>query len=258
MIASPSIEPQRLAELIREANRVGVNVTMLPSAIDVLGPSTAVDELQGLTVLGVNPAYFSASSRILKRSLDVVVSAVALLLLLPLLPVIAIAIRLDSAGPAFFRQKRVGRGGRVFEVVKFRTMVQEAEAQVVDLQAQSADAAWLQLERDPRITSLGRLLRISSVDELPQLWNVLKGEMSLVGPRPMPLVTSAHISGWARRRQDLTPGITGMWQVLGRASLPFEDMIKLDYLYVTNWSVWGDVRLLLRTVAVVLNRRGAN
>jgi exopolysaccharide biosynthesis polyprenyl glycosylphosphotransferase len=258
VIASPAFEPQRLAELIREANRVNVKVTMLPSALDVLGPSTAVDELQGLTVLGINPARLSTSSRALKRALDVVVSATSLLVLLPLLPIIAIAIRRDSPGPVFFRQKRLGRDGRIFEVVKFRTMVEGAEGQLQKLQAQSAETAWLSVERDPRITPLGRWLRLTSIDELPQLWNVLRGEMSLVGPRPMPLVTGAHIKGWAARRHDLTPGITGMWQVLGRASLPFDDMVKLDYLYVTNWSVWGDVRLLLRTVFVVLLRRGAN
>jgi lipopolysaccharide/colanic/teichoic acid biosynthesis glycosyltransferase len=137
-------------------------------------------------------------------------------------------------------------------------MVQDAEARAKELQALSADAAWLRLEHDPRVTRIGRMLRLTSIDELPQLLNVLRGEMSLVGPRPMPLVTGTHISGWAARRHDLMPGITGMWQVLGRASLSFEEMVKLDYVYVTNWSVWRDVRLLLRTIPVVLSRRGAN
>jgi exopolysaccharide biosynthesis polyprenyl glycosylphosphotransferase len=258
MIDSPAIEPQRLTALVREANRSHVKVTLLPSAIDVLGPSTEIDELHGLTVLAVNPARFTRSSWLLKRSLDVTLSAIALIAFLPLLPLVALAIKLDSRGAVFFKQKRLGRGGRIFEVVKFRTMVQGAEDRVLELQAQSADPAWLQLDHDPRVTSVGRLLRLTSIDELPQLWNVLRGEMSLVGPRPMPLLTGEHIDGWARRRHDLTPGITGMWQVLGRASLPFEEMIKLDYLYVTNWSVWRDVRLLLRTVSVVLTRRGAN
>jgi exopolysaccharide biosynthesis polyprenyl glycosylphosphotransferase len=258
MIDSPAIEPQRLTALVREANRSNVKVTLLPSANDVLGPATEIDELHGLTLLSVNPAHFTRSSRLLKRSLDVTLSALALIAFLPLLPLVALAIKLDSPGPVFFRQKRLGRGGRIFEVVKLRTMAQDAEDRVLELQTQSTDPAWLQLDHDPRITSVGRLLRLTSIDELPQLWNVLRGEMSLVGPRPMPLLTGEHINGWAHRRHDLTPGITGMWQVFGRASLPFEEMIKLDYLYVINWSVWGDVRLLLRTVSVVLARRGAN
>jgi exopolysaccharide biosynthesis polyprenyl glycosylphosphotransferase len=258
MIASPAIESERLTELIREANRENVSVTLLPSALDVLGPSTEVDELEGVTVLAVNPARFTRSSALLKRGLDVTLSSLALVVLLPLLPVVAAAIKLDSPGPVFFKQRRLGRGGRVFVLIKLRTMVADAEARGAALQADSGHAAWLLLDRDPRVTRLGRFLRVTSIDELPQLWNVLRGEMSLVGPRPMPVATGQHIHGWGRRRQDLTPGLTGMWQVLGRTTIPFEEMIKLDYLYVTNWSVWRDVRLLLRTVSVVLMRRGAN
>jgi exopolysaccharide biosynthesis polyprenyl glycosylphosphotransferase len=258
MIASPAIEPQELAELVREANCANLKVTLLPSATDVLGPSTEVDDVRGLTVLGVNPAHFPRSSQLLKRTLDVSLSAAAIVVLLPLLPLVALAIKLDSPGPVFFRQKRLGRGGDIFQLIKFRTMVRDAEAQVTDLQANSAEQAWLKLDRDPRVTAVGRFLRVTSIDELPQLWNVLRGEMSLVGPRPMPLLTGRHITGWGLRRHDLTPGLTGMWQVLGRSAVPFEEMIKLDYLYVTNWSIWRDVRLLIRTVSVVLGRHGAN
>ena len=129
---------------------------------------------------------------------------------------------------------------------------------MTSLQARSAEHAWLQLDRDPRVTAVGRFLRVTSIDELPQLWNVLRGEMSLVGPRPMPLPTGQYITGWGLRRHDLTPGLTGMWQILGRSAVPFEEMIKLDYLYVTNWSIWRDLRILIRTVPVVLGRRGAN
>jgi exopolysaccharide biosynthesis polyprenyl glycosylphosphotransferase len=258
MIASPDLSPEVVTDAIREAHHARVKVTLLPSVTDVLGPSTEVDELVGVTVLAVNPPNLSASSRLFKRGLDVLLSSAALVAMLPLLPLVAAAIRLDSPGPVFFRQRRLGRGGRHFQMIKLRTMVQDAEAQADRLRAHSAHPAWLLLDRDPRITRLGRLLRLTSIDELPQFWNVLRGEMSLVGPRPMPPTTDEHIVGWARRRLDLTPGITGMWQVLGRASLSFEEMIKLDYLYVTNWSVWRDVRLLIRTVSVVLSRRGAN
>jgi lipopolysaccharide/colanic/teichoic acid biosynthesis glycosyltransferase len=137
-------------------------------------------------------------------------------------------------------------------------MVRDAEARVDELRAESAHHAWLLLERDPRITRVGRLLRRTSVDELPQLWNVLRGDMSLVGPRPLPAYEDAHVTGWQRRRLDFPPGITGIWQVLGRVSIPFEEMLKLDYLYVTNWTLRGDVMILLRTVSAVLSRRGAN
>jgi exopolysaccharide biosynthesis polyprenyl glycosylphosphotransferase len=258
VMASPSMDGELLSELVRDANQAEVKISLLPSVLDVLGPSTEVDDLQGLTVLGVNPVRFSRSSWLLKRALDVTLAVTALVLLLPLLPVLALAIRLDSPGPVFFAQERLGRNGRRFRLFKLRTMVQDAEERVEELRAESAHTAWLMLAHDPRVTRLGRFLRMTSIDELPQLWNVLRGDMSLVGPRPMPPDTDREITGWGRRRLDLTPGITGLWQVLGRTSIPFEEMLKLDYLYVTNWSVWGDLRLLLRTVLVVLARRGAN
>jgi lipopolysaccharide/colanic/teichoic acid biosynthesis glycosyltransferase len=143
-------------------------------------------------------------------------------------------------------------------MLKLRTMVADAEAHRAELLAQSTDPGWLHVERDPRITRVGRLLRSTSLDELPQLWNVLRGDMSLVGPRPLIGEEDRMVGDWARGRLDLTPGITGLWQVLGRTSIPFEEMVKLDYLYVTNWSLWGDVRLILRTLPAVLTRDGAS
>ena len=137
-------------------------------------------------------------------------------------------------------------------------MVVGAEARRAELLADSQDPGWLHLERDPRITRVGRLLRLASLDELPQLWNVVKGDMSLVGPRPLVVEEDGMVDAWARGRLDLTPGITGLWQVLGRTSIPFEEMVKLDYLYVTNWSLWGDIRLMIRTLPVVLRGDGAN
>ena len=157
-----------------------------------------------------------------------------------------------------FRQRRIGRGGKPFTVLKFRTMVVDAEARTQELRAQSSDPDWLKLDHDPRITRVGRLLRTTSLDELPQLWNVLIGEMSLVGPRPLIGSEDELIAGWSRTRLDLAPGVTGMWQVLGRTDIPFRDMVSLDYLYVTNWSLWLDVKLIARTIPAVLIRRGAN
>jgi lipopolysaccharide/colanic/teichoic acid biosynthesis glycosyltransferase len=179
-------------------------------------------------------------------------------LLLPLLLVIAIAIKLDSRGPVFFRQNRVGKGGARFDVLKFRTMYRDAEERRAELLADSMDPNWLHIENDPRITRVGQRLRHLSLDEIPQLWNVLRGEMSLVGPRPLIESEDKMIGGWGRSRLDLTPGMTGVWQVLGRTNIPFEEMVKLDYLYVTSWSLWTDIRLLLRTLPAVITRRGAN
>jgi exopolysaccharide biosynthesis polyprenyl glycosylphosphotransferase len=218
----------------------------------------AVDDVEGLTLLGINLPVLSRSSRMLKRTMDLIGSALALSICAPLLGLIALAIKLDSPGPVLFRQERVGRGGRPFKLNKFRTMVVDAEQRTAELWSQSRDPHWLHLEHDPRITRVGRLLRQTSLDELPQLWNVLRGQMSLVGPRPLIASEDRRLQGWARNRLDITPGLTGLWQVLGRTSIPFEEMIKLDYIYVTNWSLWGDIRLLLRTLPVVLGRRGAN
>jgi lipopolysaccharide/colanic/teichoic acid biosynthesis glycosyltransferase len=196
---------------------------------------------------------------VLKRSVDIVASALALLLLSPLLAAIAIAIRLDSKGGALYRQPRRGRLGSTFEIVKFRTMAVGAEARRGEvLHMNEVDGPLFKIKGlDPRVTRVGNFLRRTSLDELPQLWNVLKGEMSLVGPRPFVVYEADKITGWARRRLDMTPGITGLWQVLGRNDIPFEEMTKLDYLYVTNWSIWWDLKILCQTIPVVLGRRGA-
>jgi len=209
-------------------------------------------------VLGVNPPWLPRSSRALKRALDVSLVGTLLLLSAPLLALIALAVKFDSRGPVFFGQLRVGRGGRQFRLFKFRTMVRDAEQRRAALVQQSKDPNWLHLDHDPRITRIGRFLRLWSLDELPQLWNVLRGEMSMVGPRPLIEAEDRRVQDWARGRLDLTPGITGYWQVLGRTRIPFEEMVKLDYLYVMNWSLWNDIRLILRTLPTVIARRGAN
>jgi lipopolysaccharide/colanic/teichoic acid biosynthesis glycosyltransferase len=217
-----------------------------------------VDDIEGLTVLGLNPLVLSRSARAMKRAMDVVGSALGLLILSPFMAIIAVAIRLDSSGPALFRQDRIGRAETPFGLLKFRTMVHGAESMRDELMRSSSDPNWLLIEDDPRITRVGRFLRRSSIDELPQLWNVLMGEMSLVGPRPLTPADHAQVSRWGAIRLDLAPGITGLWQVLGRTSIPFDEMVKLDYVYVTNWSLWADVKLLLRTFPAVARRRGVN
>jgi exopolysaccharide biosynthesis polyprenyl glycosylphosphotransferase len=234
-----------------------IKVSLLPDTVDALGPSVEVDEVEGVTVLGVNPAVLSRTSRLMKRMFDLVVAGLLLLVCLPFLAIAAVAIKFDSPGPVLFRQERIGKGGQRFRLLKLRTMVSDAEARRADLLSESADENWLHIEHDPRITRVGRLLRLASIDELPQLWNVLRGQMSMVGPRPLVPSENDHVMGWHRTRLDLTPGLTGPWQVMGRNAIPFQEMVKLDYLYVTDWSLWSDVKLLVRTLPVVVGRRGA-
>ncbi len=258
VVAREDFEEDALFDLVCRAREHGVKVSVLPQLFDALGPSVEVDDVEGTTVLGVNPPVLPRSSRFLKRAMDVAMALTVLALTAPLFAVIALAIKLDSRGPVFFRQERIGLWGRRFRLAKFRTMVVDAEQRREALLAESKDPGWLLLDHDPRVTRVGRFLRHWSLDELPQLWNVLRGEMSLVGPRPLIDSEDRQLEGWRRSRIDLVPGLTGLWQVLGRTSIPFEEMIRLDYLYVTNWSLWTDVRLMLRTVPVVVLRRGVN
>ncbi|MDX6474674.1 MAG: hypothetical protein QOH95_185 [Gaiellaceae bacterium] len=258
IVASAAVGEAELEDVIRIASASDVKVSVLPHFTEVLGPSVEIDDVEGITVLGINPPVLTPSSRLLKRSMDVGLSVVALVVFSPVMLAAAIAVKATSRGPVLFRQLRVGRGGRRFTMYKFRTMVRDAEARAAALSAESLHPSWLVLERDPRVTRVGRVLRRASIDELPQLWNVLVGDMSLVGPRPMPLDLDTRILGWHRRRLDLTPGITGLWQVLGRANIPFDEMLKLDYLYVMNWSLWQDARLLIHTLPAIVKRRGAN
>ena len=194
----------------------------------------------------------------MKRAIDLVVAAVALLVLLPLLLVVALVLCATSPGAPLFRQRRIGRHGREFTMLKFRTMVAGAERLRPLLLGESRDGDWLDLAKDPRVTGVGRLLRRTSMDELPQLVNVLVGEMSLVGPRPLPLEEHAQVPAWAAVRSEVRPGITGLWQVRGRASVSFAEMLRLDCDYVSDPSRAKDLRILALTVPAVLRARGAN
>jgi lipopolysaccharide/colanic/teichoic acid biosynthesis glycosyltransferase len=192
----------------------------------------------------------------LKRAVDLVGSAVGLLPLAPLMLAIAVAIKIDSPGPVLFRQRRMGRDDVPFEMLKFRTMVKDADQRKLALADRNEAKGLFKIADDPRITRVGRLLRKSSLDELPQLLNVLRGEMSLVGPRPLVVDEDRHVTGWDRRRLLVRPGMTGLWQIFGAARIPLDEMVKIDYVYGANWSLWQDVRILLRTLPYVLGRRG--
>ena len=257
MVSKTELDEDVILELMRECRRLRLKVSILPELFDVMGPSVEVDDVEGVTVLGINPPVLTRSERVTKRALDMVVAGALLTIAAPLMAIIAIAIKLDSSGPVLFRQARVGRCSRVFRVCKFRTMCVDAEAQRAEV-CDPNDPNWWKRDDDPRVTRVGKLLRATSLDELPQLFNVVAGQMSLVGPRPLPEAEDRMVEGWGRGRLDLTPGISGQWQVLGRADIPFGEMVKLDYLYVTNWSLWGDIRLMCKTLPAVVGRRGAN
>jgi exopolysaccharide biosynthesis polyprenyl glycosylphosphotransferase len=251
---------ERTLELVRQVRRPDVHLSIVPNFYELFASNAAIEDIEGVPVVSLPSMQFSRTVRVLKRTFDLVAAGMGLLALTPVLLGAAIAIKLDSRGPVFFRQARHGRNGRTFRIVKFRTMVQDAEArrfELAHLNEMEGAGPLFKIHEDPRITRAGAFLRKWSIDELPQLWNVVRGEMSLVGPRPFVTHESEQITGWASRRLETTPGITGLWQVLGRNDIPFEEMVKLDYVYVTNWSLWWDVKILVQTLPVVLNRRGA-
>jgi exopolysaccharide biosynthesis polyprenyl glycosylphosphotransferase len=258
LIASDNIAGDELVSLLRDADRLGVMVSVLPHFHEAIGAGAEIEDLEGTPLLCLGAPVLSGVAHATKRAFDLGCSLLLLVVLSPLLVVIAVAVKLDSRGPVIFRQERVGRGQRRFCVRKFRTMVDGADAMTAALRRASRDPHWLLLDNDPRVTRVGRWLRRTSLDELPQLWNVVRGEMSLVGPRPLVPAEQAHVADWGRRRLDVTPGLTGLWQVLGRTSIPFEEMVRLDCLYVANWSLRRDFELLLRTIPALLTARGAN
>ena len=249
-----NVNGANMIDTIRVFKSRGIKVSVLPSLFDVLGSAVEFDDLGGATLLGVRRYGLTRSSQLMKRGLDIVVAGTALVTLAPLFGTIALLIKCSSPGPVFFRQTRVGRGDTRFSIVKFRTMRSDAEERKIELRDRNETRGLFKIANDPRITRIGRLLRRSSLDELPQLWNVLRGEMSLVGPRPLVVDEDEQVAGWHRRRLDLTPGITGAWQILGNR-VPLEDMVSLDYLYIVNWSLWSDIEILLQTVPHVLGRR---
>jgi exopolysaccharide biosynthesis polyprenyl glycosylphosphotransferase len=240
----------------------GVQVDIVPRLYEVVGAETTVHAVEGLPLLSVPPAGLSWSSRALKRALDLVVASVALLILAPLFALVAVLIKLDSRGPAFFRQPRIGENGRPFRIWKFRTMTVDADERKSEYahlnmhEGPNGGPRMFKIPDDPRVTRVGRVLRRFSLDEFPQLLNVLGGEMSLVGPRPLIPDEHRFVTDWAERRLALRPGMTGLWQVLGRNGIPFDEMVRLDYVYVNTWSLWNDLRLMARTIPVVFGGNG--
>ncbi|HEX6715154.1 MAG TPA: exopolysaccharide biosynthesis polyprenyl glycosylphosphotransferase [Thermoleophilaceae bacterium] len=246
-----------LVDAVARAKASGVKVSILPRMFEVVGSSVEFDDIDGVTVLGVRRFGLGRSSERVKRMMDLVGAGLGLVVLAPLLALVAVAIKLDSRGPVFYRQWRVGRDGRPFRMVKYRSMVQDADALKSGLAALNvAGDGLFKVVDDPRITRVGRLIRKLSIDELPQLFNVLHGEMSLVGPRPLVRSEDDRVDGRFRRRLRLVPGMTGPWQILGPTRVPLTEMVGIDYLYGANWSLWLDIKILLRTLGHVLRRQG--
>jgi exopolysaccharide biosynthesis polyprenyl glycosylphosphotransferase len=258
IVAPRSADAGEMLDLVRTLKAVGVRVSVLPRLLEVVGSSVEFDDLHGVTVMGVRRFDLTRSSSAMKRGFDLIGASIGLLAISPLLIAVAIAIKLDSpSGPVFFRQLRVGRHGKRFRMFKFRTMVPDADAMKDSLRDRNeAQEGLFKIADDPRITRVGRILRRSALDELPQLLNIITGEMSLVGPRPLVVEEDERIEGWHRRRLELMPGMTGPWQILGPARVPLREMMAIDYLYVANWSLWTDIKIMLRTVPHVIGRRG--
>jgi len=258
VVVTSALEGATANLVVRRLTDAGVGVQLSSSLLDIEPRRFRIRPLGRYPVMCLEPARLSGWRAIAKRGLDVTVAGTALLVTLPLMIISALAIKLESRGPLLFRQERVGLGGRRFRVLKVRTMVANAEELLIDLRdANAADGPLFKVPDDPRVTRVGRVLRRFSVDELPQLWNVLRGEMSLVGPRPGLPAEMHHWGEDLHRRLRVKPGITGMWQVSGRSDSSFADYARWDLYYVDNWSFWTDLAILAKTIPVVLARRGA-
>jgi len=260
IIAFSRASHQQLLSCIRTCRDHRVAVDIVPRLFELLDGAQALTQIGGLPVISIGAPPLSSTSRIAKRLLDIVLSAMLLFVLSPILIAVSIAIAIDSRGPIFFRQVRAGRNQEPFLVIKFRSMYRDADERKKQYEAENeaTDGVMFKIKKDPRITRVGRFIRRTSLDELPQLFNVLLGDMSLVGPRPLILEESKHAAqAWHARRLDLRPGITGLWQVSGRSDLPFQEMVRFDYQYVSGWSLARDIEILLATIPVVLSRRGA-
>jgi len=250
--------PERTTEMLKMlTGQVGVSI--VPRYYELITGRSHVEDLSGLPMLDIAPASLSTGARFLKRSFDIVVSSLVLAAVSPAIALIAIMIKATSSGPVFFRQLRTGRNEEPFSMMKFRTMYHDAEARRHELEhLNEMDGPLFKVRDDPRVTRVGRFLRRTSLDEIPQLINVWMGDMSLVGPRPFVVAEAMEIDGWARKRFEARPGMTGLWQVSGRNELSHLELCRLDYLYVASWSFWWDMQILWQTPVTVFRGRGAS
>ena len=258
IIADPAFPQQQAVELVDVCHQRGVRVRVAPSTMEILVHRAEFVPGQSVPLFELKPPVFEGVDFAVKRSFDVVVSALLVLAVSPVLLSCAIAVRLSSRGPVIYRSVRPGIGALPFHCFKFRTMYRDADQRQADLEPlNEASGALFKIRDDPRMTPVGRFLRRFSLDELPQLFNVVRGEMSLVGPRPLPERDYERLEDWHKKRYLVMPGITGLWQISGRSDLDFDDLVRLDFLYLERWSVFLDLSILLKTVPAVLMRRGS-
>ena len=258
VLAETDVSEAAIRRMIYECRKEKALFVMVPSFQGLLRGRIDIEPLGDLGSIVFRDVVMTSWQRYAKRAIDLVGSGIGLLILSPVFAGIAIAIKLDSAGPVFFGQERIGKNGRKFTMLKFRSMFIDAEERLADLLAKNeAEGALFKIKNDPRITRVGRLLRRFSIDELPQLINVLMGEMSLVGPRPPLERELTEYEGWQLKRVDTIPGMTGLWQVSGRSDLTFDEMVRMDIFYIEHWSLWLDIKILLKTLPAVLLGKGA-
>lgn len=258
LLALTPNEHSTALELSKQLVQLGVDVRLLPDVLDLASARASIEYVEGLPLLGLRDPALTLPSRLLKYSFDRIASVLGLIFLSPILLLIAVLIKLDSAGPIIYRSRRVGEGGGEFDMLKFRTMQETADQHLHDVLTDDELAHGIYKKPDdPRVTRLGRFLRRTSLDELPQFFNVLRGEMSIVGPRPELPFIAAQYQGWQHKRTEIRPGLTGWWQVNGRSARPLHQNTDFDIYYLENYSFWLDLRILLRTVSAVLRGEGA-
>jgi len=258
ILAEAALDERTVLEVVEQAHKKGIHVRLAPDTTELLVQRGEYVPGQGAPLFELRPPVLTGFDWAVKRTFDLGVSALVLVLGLPLWLLIALAIKLDSRGPVFFVDTRIGVGEREFGMLKFRTMVAEAPTLQADLEAENeAGGALFKIRDDPRVTRVGRVLRRFSLDEIPQIVNVLEREMSLVGPRPLPLRDHRLLEDWHRARYAVLPGMTGLWQISGRSGLTFDDLVRLDFTYLENWSIWLDITIIARTIPAVIARRGA-
>ena len=247
-----------LVSLVDTCRAYGCRLRVVPTTTELLLDRATFVPGQAVPLFEVRPPVLTGIEWAVKRTFDIVVAALLVAILAIPGLIVALIVRLTSTGPAIYRDRRIGVGEREFAMLKFRSMQEDAAELQPELEEHNeAGGVIFKMRDDPRVTSVGRVLRRFSIDELPQLWNVLRGEMSLVGPRPLPLRDFELLDSWHRGRYRVLPGITGLWQVSGRSELDFDDLVRLDFYYVENWSIWLDIEIIARTPLAVLRGRGA-
>jgi exopolysaccharide biosynthesis polyprenyl glycosylphosphotransferase len=258
ILADPDLPQDKTVELVDLCHQRGVTVHVAPTTQEILMERAEFVPGQSVPLFVLRPPVFEGLDYALKRTFDLVISTLLLVVLSPLLGLIALLVKLTSPGPVIYHSMRPGIAGSPFACLKFRTMREHAEQIQDELESlNEKSGAIFKIRDDPRLTPIGRILRRFSLDELPQLVNVVRGEMSLVGPRPLPMRDFERLEEWHKKRYLVLPGITGLWQVSGRAELDFDDLVRLDFLYLERWSILLDLTILLRTIPAVLSRRGA-